>query len=73
MTQILGLYGIKALWIDYHVSYKKRDKIVAQFYQSNDARVMIFSNVGSNGLNLAIADIVIFFVSCAQCPFNLPC
>jgi len=46
------------------MSFDKRDKTVKDFYNDeHPARVLIFSSVGSAGLNLAIADIMIFFVS----------
>jgi SNF2 family DNA or RNA helicase len=45
------------------MSFDKRTETVAKFYQPDSARVLIFSSVGSAGLNLSIADVVIFFVS----------
>lgn len=51
-----------SLSIDGTLTYEKRDKIIEKFHEPSSARVLIFSLVGSAGLNLAIADIVIFFV-----------
>ena len=61
--QVLILYGIDSLAIDGSMSYEKRDKVVAEFHTPGSPRVFIFSSVGSAGLNLSIADVVIFFVS----------
>jgi SNF2 family DNA or RNA helicase len=46
------------------MSFEKRDRIVAQFHLPESPRLFIFSSVGSAGLNLSIADVVIFFVRC---------
>lgn len=51
------------LAIDGNLSFEKRAELVAKFHEPNSERVFIFSTVGSAGLNLAIADVVIFFVS----------
>jgi TATA-binding protein-associated factor len=59
---VLELYDTKSLAIDGSMSFKKRDKIIADFHSPDSPRVLIFSSVGSAGLNLAIADVVIFFV-----------
>lgn len=58
----MKLYGVDSLAIDGSMSFEKRDKVVAQFHAENSARVLIFSSVGSAGLNLSIASIVLFFV-----------
>lgn len=51
----------------------RRDKLIREFHDNgNDIRVLIFSTVGSAGLNLSVADVVIFFVSAsnvASCKF----
>lgn len=61
--QVLDLYQTDSLAIDGSMSFDKRNKIIAKFHSPNSPRVLIFSSVGSAGLNLAIADVVIFFVS----------
>lgn len=61
---MLELYGLKSLAIDGSMSYESRDKVVAQFHAPDKPRIFIFSSVGSAGLNLSIADVVIFFVRC---------
>ncbi|KAG6871948.1 hypothetical protein C0995_014639 [Termitomyces sp. Mi166 len=53
---------ILILAINGKISVAKRDKIVKTFYDnSQPARVLLLSSVGSAGLNLSCADIVIFF------------
>ncbi|KAF9033680.1 hypothetical protein BDP27DRAFT_1374971 [Rhodocollybia butyracea] len=47
--------------IDGTMSFDKQTETVAEFYKPDSARVLIFSSVGSAGLNLSIADVVIFF------------
>ncbi|KAF9442094.1 P-loop containing nucleoside triphosphate hydrolase protein [Macrolepiota fuliginosa MF-IS2] len=62
LQNVLQLYGVKSLAINGKISFDQRDKRVKELYSDrNPARVLIFSSVGSAGLNLAIADIVIFF------------
>lgn len=46
------------------MTFDKRDKQIRDLHDDNHpARVLIFSSVGSAGLNLAVADIVVFHVS----------
>uniref|UniRef100_A0A0W0GC69 Uncharacterized protein n=1 Tax=Moniliophthora roreri TaxID=221103 RepID=A0A0W0GC69_MONRR len=59
--KVLSLYGVQSLSLDGKLALAKRDAIVAQFHQPNNPRVLIFSSVGTTGLNLCIADVVIFF------------
>jgi TATA-binding protein-associated factor len=59
----MKLYGVDSLAIDGSMSFEKRDKVVAEFHAENSPRVLIFSSVGSAGLNLSIACKVILFVS----------
>ncbi|KAF5362322.1 hypothetical protein D9756_002850 [Leucocoprinus leucothites] len=62
LRNVLYLYGVKTLAINGKISLEERDKRVKRLYDANDdSRVLIFSSVGSAGLNLAAADIVIFF------------
>ncbi|KAJ3764543.1 P-loop containing nucleoside triphosphate hydrolase protein, partial [Lentinula raphanica] len=60
LRNLLALYKIPSLSIDGTMSYDKRAQVVAEFYQLKSARVLVFSSVGTTGLNLTIADIVIF-------------
>ena len=59
----MSLYGVPSLAINGKVTFEQRHKKVKEFHEDDKARVLIFSNVGAAGLNLAIADVVIFFVS----------
>ncbi|KAF5345577.1 hypothetical protein D9756_011032 [Leucocoprinus leucothites] len=62
LRNVLQLYGLKTLSINGKISFEERDKRVKRLYDENDdSRILIFSSVGSAGLNLAVADIVIFF------------
>ncbi|KAG5719786.1 DNA repair protein rhp26 [Termitomyces sp. T112] len=59
---VLSLYNVPTLAINGKISVAKRDKIVKTFYNdSQPARVLIISSVGSAGLNLTCADVIIFF------------
>ena len=58
----MNLHGVDMLAIDGSMSYEKRDEVVSKFHMPGGPRVFLFSSVGSAGLNLSIADIVIFFV-----------
>ncbi|KAK7434927.1 hypothetical protein VKT23_019930 [Stygiomarasmius scandens] len=61
LQNVLQLYGVQSLSIDGSMPFEKRDKIVAEFHKPDSPRVFIFSKVGSAGLNLSIANVVIFF------------
>lgn len=61
--QVLNLYGVKYVHIDGDMSFEERSRVVAQFCNDPEIRVLIFSHVGSMGLNLSIAVILIFLVS----------
>lgn len=52
-------------FVEYHGSMtaSKREKAVETFEQQDDIRIMLISNVGSAGLNLTAASVVIFLVS----------
>lgn len=63
LLKVLSLYGVDSLFIDGHMSFDKRDEIVNRFHEKGAPRVFIFSSVGSAGLNLSLAHIVIFLVS----------
>jgi SNF2 family DNA or RNA helicase len=60
--QVFDLYGIKYVHIDGEMSFEERAKIVRRFCTDPEIRVLIFSSVGTVGLNLSIAHIVIFVV-----------
>ncbi|KXN81812.1 Chromatin-remodeling complex ATPase chain isw-1 [Leucoagaricus sp. SymC.cos] len=56
------LNGVQSLFINGKISFEQRAKTVKKFENpDSEARVLIFSTVGSAGLNLSIADVVIFF------------
>ena len=55
---------MKSISINGKTPIPKRDKLIKEFHDDgNPVRVLIFSSVGSAGLNLSVADVVIFFVS----------
>ncbi len=62
MLKVLSLYGVDSLFIDGNMSFEKRNRVVSCFHEPNAPRVLIFSSVGSAGLNLSLAHIVIFLV-----------
>ncbi|KXN82140.1 SWI/SNF-related matrix-associated actin-dependent regulator [Leucoagaricus sp. SymC.cos] len=59
--QVLRLYGVESRKINGRTNFEERDKTVDKFRKDTSIRVLIFSSVGSAGLNLSIADTVIFF------------
>ncbi|KXN81008.1 Nuclear protein STH1/NPS1 [Leucoagaricus sp. SymC.cos] len=62
LQNVLRLYGVESYAINGGVSFEQRDKFVNAFKkEASTACVLILSSVGSAGLNLSIADIVIFF------------
>ena len=48
--------------MDGDTSFEKRAKIVKQFNTDPTIRVLIFTSVGSSGLNLSVANHLIFLV-----------
>jgi len=57
------LYGIPSLSINGKISFAERDKHVVAFHSDDQPlHVLVFSSIGSAELNLAIADVIIFFV-----------
>lgn len=44
------------------MSFEARDNVVTKFHNAGAPRVLIFSSVGSAGLNLSIANTIIFMV-----------
>ncbi|KAF9444080.1 hypothetical protein P691DRAFT_678274 [Macrolepiota fuliginosa MF-IS2] len=62
LQNVLQLHGVECLIINGTMSFDQRDRRVKEFYSDkHPARVLVFSSVGCAGLNLAIADVVIFF------------
>ena len=62
LPKVLDLYSIKHLSIDGRTTFQQRAKIVQTFCKDSAYRVLILSLVGSNGLNLMVANIIIFLV-----------
>jgi hypothetical protein len=62
------VYGVDAAAINGTQTVDERDRTVAGFQRDKKCRVLLFSNVGSVGLNLTAAAVVILFVS--LCCFN---
>lgn len=61
-VQVLDLYGITYTYIDGQTSFQQRAKIVKRFCEDSSCRVLIISSVGSAGLNLSVASVIIFLV-----------
>ncbi|KAJ3565622.1 hypothetical protein NP233_g7514 [Leucocoprinus birnbaumii] len=58
LQNVLSLHGVESLAINGKTSLKDRDLAVKHLYDDNHpAQTLIFSSVGSAGLNLAIADV----------------
>ncbi|KAJ3803777.1 P-loop containing nucleoside triphosphate hydrolase protein [Lentinula aff. lateritia] len=61
LVKVLKIYAVECLTIDGNDSFDNRANVIAAFQQDGGPRVLIFSSVGTVGLNLSIADVVIFF------------
>ncbi|KAF9534095.1 hypothetical protein CPB83DRAFT_757111, partial [Crepidotus variabilis] len=59
---VLDLYGIIHLSIDSNTPFDRRAEVVKKFCEEDEFRVLIFSSIGSVGLNLSRANIVVFLV-----------
>ncbi|KAH9949213.1 P-loop containing nucleoside triphosphate hydrolase protein, partial [Amylocystis lapponica] len=61
LLAVFGLYGIKVLLVTGEVPVPQRAAVLKQFHEAkrDDARVLILSNVGLVGLNLACANIMV--------------
>jgi hypothetical protein len=59
---VFNFYNIPHLYIDGDITYEARAKITSKFTSDPAIRVLFFSSVGAIGLNLSIANIVIFLV-----------
>jgi SNF2 family DNA or RNA helicase len=64
--QVFKLYKIPHLHIDGRTSFDGRAKIIAKFVEDPSIRVLFFTSVGSVGLNLSVANIIIFLVCLGQ-------
>ncbi|PPQ93015.1 hypothetical protein CVT25_006099 [Psilocybe cyanescens] len=60
LRNVLDLYGVKYLWIDGRMSFQQRAQVVKKFCTDSNIRVLIMSSVGSVGLNLTVASVIIF-------------
>ncbi|RDB15031.1 Protein CHROMATIN REMODELING 5 [Hypsizygus marmoreus] len=60
LRNVLDLYGIRYMYIDGQTSFQDRAKIVKSFCDDPLCRVLIISSVGSTGLNLTEASVIIF-------------
>ncbi|TFK62822.1 hypothetical protein BDN72DRAFT_776663 [Pluteus cervinus] len=60
LRNVLDLYGIKYLHIEGEMTFEERARVVQQFCDDDDFRVLIFSSVGTVGLNLARACIIFY-------------
>src|SRR6202035_5864147 len=69
--QVFNLYGIEVLRIDGNMPFAKRQTVVDAFHTEGSPRVLIFSSVGTAGLNLSIADVVILLVHCLDFNFYM--
>lgn len=62
LQNVLRLHGVPSLTINGQTTFDQRNRRIKDLHNENNKhRVLIFSSVGSAGLNLAIADVVIFF------------
>ncbi|KAG8711805.1 hypothetical protein FRC08_015403 [Ceratobasidium sp. 394] len=59
-SQALSLVGVESIEYDGHMSPTNRDKALQQFEREDGIRVLLISNVGTTGLNLTTASVVIF-------------
>jgi len=51
------LYGVPSLSINGKISFVERDKCVVAFHSDDQpSHILVFSSIGSAGLNLAIAE-----------------
>ncbi|KAJ2926181.1 hypothetical protein H1R20_g10917, partial [Candolleomyces eurysporus] len=60
VRNVFELYGISRLVISGTTTDEQRAKIVCKFNKDPEHRVLVFSKVGSTGLNLTVASVVIF-------------
>ncbi|KAF8595568.1 hypothetical protein BDV93DRAFT_564271 [Ceratobasidium sp. AG-I] len=60
MKHVFKIRGEECIEYDGRMSPKAREDAVKQFEERDDLRIMIISSVGTTGLNLTVASIVIF-------------
>ena len=53
------------------MAYDDRAKIISKFVNDDSIRVLFFSSVGATGLNLSVANIIIFLVRSLSIAVNL--
>ncbi|KXN85122.1 Chromodomain-helicase-DNA-binding protein 1-like protein [Leucoagaricus sp. SymC.cos] len=61
LVSVMKLYGVESAFIHGGTPFRECDAKVKQFCEEDDFCVLIFSKIGAAGLNLSIADVVIFF------------
>ena len=54
-SQVFALYRIKYVYMDGHLTYDARIRILTTFDQDPEVRVLFFLSVGACGLNLSKA------------------
>jgi SNF2 family DNA or RNA helicase len=59
---VFSLYGVKVAVLNGNSSFERRARVVKDFEEDPTIRVMLFSKVGTVGLNLTVADTLIFLV-----------
>ncbi|KAJ3494060.1 hypothetical protein NLJ89_g10889 [Agrocybe chaxingu] len=60
LRQVLDFQELLHLFIDGQTSFQRRAAIVAEFLSDPKQRILIVSSVGSSGLNLSRANVIIF-------------
>ncbi|KAG8735482.1 hypothetical protein FRC10_010469, partial [Ceratobasidium sp. 414] len=60
VKKMLALDGRRCLEYDGRMSVDARNKVVCCFREDDDVRILLISNVGTTGLNLEVASVVIF-------------
>lgn len=72
--QVLKLYGVEALEFNGSMTDKARSDSLAAFKdeKAGTPRVMLLSNVGTTGLNLDFANVLIIIVCASYANTNLP-
>jgi SNF2 family DNA or RNA helicase len=55
-------HGIAVLVFDGKTNFENRNRVIEEFTTSQNARVLLFSKVGTVGINLVCADILIYLV-----------
>jgi len=60
VRSVFRFYNIPHLFIDGDMSYEARANITSKFTRDPSIRVLFFSSVGAIGLNLSVANIVVF-------------